>query len=494
MRFSGVIVAGFAVVLFASPAVAVSGSPGAPGIGDSYYPLDGNGGYDVSRYDIRLTYQPATDLLSGTTTIRARTTRDLSRFNLDFLLRVSSVRVNDVAAGFRTDGGELTVVPKSVLRKGRDLTIVVRYRDAPEAYRLYGYVGWQRTPTGALAVGAPQIAPWWFPSNDHPRDKAKFDVSIAVPAGVEALSNGVLLSRRQQGPGWVRWNWRSARPQAPYLAFLAIGQYEVRQATAPNGQPLITAYGDDLGAGGPAARASVERTPEIVEVLERWFGPYPFEAQGGVVDSGLGWAVETQTRPVYDAAFFGAGANTYVVAHENAHQWFGDSVSVRDWREVWLNEGFASYVEFLWSEYQGEGTAAEIARFVYDDIPADDEFWRVRPGDPGPDNQFHDAVYLRGAMTLQRLRTEVGDDAFFEILRTWAAENKDGTATTADFVTLAERVSGGRLDELFTTWLYTAEKPPAGPDGAASAARSVTAEPGSRNQIVRTIGLLAAGR
>jgi len=324
MKLPALIAAGLAAVLFASPAAAAVGSPGAPGLGDSYYPLDGNGGYDVSHYDIRLSYQPATDVLSGTTTILARTTQDLSRFNLDFLLKVSSVRVNNVPARFSIDAGELTVIPAAELPKGRDLTIVVRYNDKPEPYRLYGLVGWQRTPTGALGVNEPQIAPWWYPSNDHPRDKATFDVSIAVPPGVEALSNGVLVDAQQTVPGWVRWNWRSVRPQAPYLTFLAIGQYEVREATAPNGQTFITAYGDDLGDNGPAARASVERTPEILDVLSEYFGPYPFEAQGGIVDTSLGFALENQTRPVYDAAFFRRGANTSVVAHENAHQWFGD--------------------------------------------------------------------------------------------------------------------------------------------------------------------------
>ena len=484
---------GLAAALFASPAAAAAGSPGATGIGDSYYPLDGNGGYDVSHYDIRLTYQPETDLLSGTTTILARPTQDLSSFNLDFLLKVSSVRVDNAPASFRTDGGELSVTPAAVLPAGRDITIVVRYSDTPESYRLYGNPSWIHTPTGALAANAPQIAPWWFPSNNHPRDKANFDVSIAVPPGVEAMSNGVLVNRTQTVPQWVRWNWRSVHPQAPYLAMLSIGQYEMRLATAPNGQQLVTAYGDDLGANGPAARASVERTPEIIDVLSEWFGPYPFEAQGGVVDSSLGFAMETQTRPVYDGFFFSRGANTSVVAHELAHQWVGDSVSVDEWRDVWLNEGFATYAEFLWSEYQGEGTAAEVAQFRYDNMPASDPFWQVLPGDPGVPNQFHPAVYYRGAMALQALRVAVGDDAFFEILRTWVAEHRDGTASIADFIALAEHISGQQLDDVFTTWLYTAGKPPVGPNGAVQA-RAVTAKPKSYDQIEFTIGLLAAGK
>ncbi len=485
-------VAALATVLCGPTASAAPATPGAPGLGDSYYPLDGNGGYDVSHYDIRLSYRPDTDLLSGTTTILARTTQDLSRFNLDFLLRVSSVRVNNVPARFATDGGELTVTPRRALPKGADFTVVVRYSDNPTPYRLYGFSGWTRTPTGALGVNEPQIAPWWYPSNDHPRDKATFDVSIAVPEGVEALSNGVLTGKQQQIAGMVRWNWRSVKPQAPYLTFLAIGQYEVREATAPNGQPLVTAYGDDLGDNGPAARASVERTPEVIEVLEQSFGPYPFEAQGGIVDTSLGFALENQTRPVYDDGFFRRGANTSVVAHELTHQWFGDSVSVDDWREIWLNEGFATYAEYLWSDYQGEGTPAEVAQFTYDSIPADDPFWQVLPGDPGPDRQFDDAVYDRGGMTLQALRTTVGDDAFFRILKTWAKRHRYGTATTAQFVALAERISGRQLDGLFRTWLYTAGKPATGPNGTAAALRATTAKPRSYDQIERTHRLLDA--
>jgi aminopeptidase N len=492
MRSPALIVAGLAAVLFASPAAAASGAAGAPGLGDSYYPLDGNGGYDVSHYDIRLSYQPATDLLAGTTTILAKATQDLSAFNLDFLLKAESVRVNNVPAGFRTDGGELTVTPKTTLARGSDITVVVKYSDTPENYRLYGFSGWQRTPTGALGVNEPQIAPWWYPSNDHPRDKATFDVSIAVPPGVEALSNGVLVSRQQTTPQWVRWNWRSVSPQAPYLTFLAIGQYEVRQATAPNGQPFITAYGDDLGDNGAAARASVERTPEILEAESQWFGPYPFEAQGGVVDTSLGFALEDQTRPVYDGRFFRAGTNTSVVAHENAHQWFGDSVSVDDWKEIWLNEGFATYAEYLWSEYQGEGTPAELAQFTYDVIPADDPFWQVLPGNPGEANQFDDAVYDRGGMTLQTLRAAVGDEAFFDILHSWTAQQKYGTATTEQFIALAEKISGQDLGDLFTTWLYTPGKPAVGPGGQSVATRAVTAKPKSYDEIQLTHRMLAA--
>src|SRR3954451_3102439 len=176
-----------------------------------------------------------------------------------------------------------------------------------------------------------------------------------------------------------------------------MGKEEMRTGTVQDGQPVVTAYAKDLGEFSDAAHASVERTSEVIDWASRIFGPYPFEARGGVVvtPNTLGYALENQTRPVYDGRFWRYGSNMYVVAHENAHQWFGDSVSVAGWRNIWLNEGFASYAETLWSEHLGEGTAAEVNQFAYDSIPADDPFWQVLPGDPGPDNQFDDAVYTR---------------------------------------------------------------------------------------------------
>ncbi|WP_329788793.1 M1 family metallopeptidase [Lentzea sp. DG1S-22] len=484
-----------AMTLFAGTALAAS--PGAPGAGDPYFPFYGNGGYDVSHYDIRLNYTPAGDQLSGTTTILAKATQDLTQFNLDFLLKVKSVRVNNAPASFVSDGGELTLTPRGGVRKGQDLTIVVTYADSPSTVKdRNGFTAWTKTADGALAIGEPEIASWWFPSNDHPTDKATFDVNVAVPNGVEAISNGTFLGTTRQINGYTRWNWRSAKPQATYLTFLTIGQFEVRQSTAPNGQPVVNAYSDRLGANADSARASIERTPEVTEFLADNFGPYPFEAQGGVVTPDLGYALENQTRSTYDGGFFRRGANTYVVAHEIAHQWFGDSVSVHHWRDIWLNEGFASYAEFLWSEHVGEGTAQENADFVYDSYPADSEFWNVLPGDPGASNVFHGAVYDRGALAVHALRVAVGDEKFFEVLRTWVAEKKYSDATIEQFTALAERISGQQLDQLFQTWLFTKGKPAEAPGRAADASRSlsVAAEPKSRAKVQLTHELLAAHR
>ncbi|GAB2995650.1 M1 family metallopeptidase [Saccharothrix stipae] len=471
---------------------ATAAQPGAPGIGDPYYPNAGNGGYDVSHYDIRLNYQPANDNLSGTTTILAKTTQDLSRFNLDFLLKVSSVRVNNKVAEFTQSGGELVVDPRGTLRKGSDVTVVVTYSDAPSTHAVNGYTSWKRTPDGALAIDQPDIAPWWFPSNNHPTDKARFDVSVAVPSGVEVVSNGLFNGTTQQINGWTRWRYRSLQPQATYLAFIAIGQFEIRQSTAPNGQPVLNAYSERLGADYGASVASIERTPEVTEFLESQFGPYPFEAQGGVVTPGIGFALENQTRSTYDAGFFRRGSNTYVVAHEVGHQWFGDSVSVQGWKDIWLNEGFASYAEWLWSEHVGEGTVQENSDFVYASYPDDSPFWQVLPGDPGASNQFHGAVYDRGALTVHALRGEIGDEAFFRLLQEWPAAKRNGNATTDEFIAFAERLSGKQLDELFQTWLFTPGKPAAAPGaGDFSARAAAVSEPKSFKKIQETRELLA---
>ncbi|TDD61394.1 M1 family peptidase [Kribbella antibiotica] len=459
--------------------------PGAPGIGDPYFPLAGNGGYDVSHYDISLKYQPKTDLLTGTTTILAKASQELSSFNLDFLLKVTSVKVNNEPAEFTTDGGELKVTPKTAVADDEDLVVVVTYSDTPAKYRLDGKEGWVRTPTGALAAREPNIAPWWFPSNNHPLDKATHDVNIAVPAGLTAVSNGLLtVAGFPLAGGLVRWHWRSTEPQAGHVTFLAIGKYDLKTSTTPSGLPFVRAYGSDLGADGPAAKASVERTPEIVGVLSKYFGPYPFEAQGGVVDSKMPiGALETQTRPIYPTNMFSVGAVPSVVAHEMAHQWFGNSVSVAAWRDIWLAEGFATYAQFLWSESQGDGTAAELAQYLYELFPTGHPAWSEPPGDPGS-GLFTWGIYNRGAMTLQALRTAVGDKVFFSILRTWAAEHRGGNANTADFIALAKRLAGKDLDSLFAAWLDASSKPAVGPNGPGKAAKA-TAKPKSVDSILK---------
>ncbi|MFD8478106.1 M1 family metallopeptidase [Kitasatospora sp. NPDC059673] len=476
MRKRLIVSAASALSLFlAVPASASGFQPGADGLGDPYYPTLGNGGYRVSHYDVRLKYQPATDELEGTTTILATATQDLSRFNLDFALKVSEVRVNGRLAAFATSGDqELEITPDRPLAKGSPATVVVRYRDVPSTVQKYGgYTAWRRTPDGAVVAGEPVSAGWWFPSNDHPSDKATFDVSVLVPDGTQVISNGVLTGTSSRA-GWTRYSWREDKPQATYLATLAIGKFDVIQDTTASGLPVYNAYSKDLGENAGAARASVERTGELVDWLSGYFGEYPFSSVGGFVPNvRTSGGLETQTRVFYGPGLFARGSNTSVVVHELAHQWYGDSVSLSRWSDIWLNEGFAQYAQYLWSEHEDEGTVQELADYIYAYYPADDPFWSVKPGDPGEENQLSAAVYQRGALAIQALRNTVGDETFFRILKGWPTERRYGNATIQDFQAYAEKLSGRKLGDLLNTWLFTPGKPAVGPvpTGTTAAAR-----------------------
>jgi aminopeptidase N len=245
---------------------------------------------------------------------------------------------------------------------------------------------------------------------------------------------------------------------------------------------------------GVSVDASFARHGEVLDFLADTFGPYPFAASGGIVDQdpGLGFALENQTRPIYSTVFFDSPeGNVGVVVHELAHQWYGDSLAVEEWKHIWLNEGFATYAEWLWSEHTGEATAQENFDFFYSLIPADDPFWDVVIGDPGRDNMFDFAVYARGAMTLHQLRLAVGDEDFSTILKIWASAQKDGNVTTDEFISLSESISGQQLDALFETWLFTAEKPEVA-SAAAGAVQSIdtarlaaAAPPGSQGLLLK---------
>jgi len=484
---------GLGAALLAGPAVARSRPhfiPGSAGIGDPYFPTDGNGGYDARHYSLDVRYDPATDRLVGQARIRAKATQNLSRFNLDLEdLTVRSVTVNGQRATWRHRDGELTVTPRRGLHKHRTFTVAVRYDGVPQT--LEDGSGFIHTDDGALVVGQPQVADTWYPVNDHPSDKASYTFRITVPAGLEAVANGVPRGDRTRR-GWTTWLWEAKEPMASYLATATIGEFElkdyrydgIRMVEAIDPQlfgPVSARTGDRPATSrqptlGDNVRAAFAKHPQILDFLQGAFGRYPFSASGGIVDAypGLGFALENQTRPIYAQEWFDRSEETAegVIVHELAHQWYGDSLAVRQWKDIWLNEGFATYAEWLWWEDQGDATAQQIFDETYAAYTGDDPFWDVEIGDPGPGNLFHPAVYDRGAMTLHQLRLAVGDDDFFAILRGWAARHEDGNVSTPQFVRFAERVSGRQLDALFDAWLFTHEKPGVAASSARSSARS----------------------
>ena len=446
----------FALVA-ATPAAAAPArpAPGAPGGGDPYFPQQGNGGYDVRTYGLDLRYTPATRRLDGTAAIVATATQALSRFDLDLRgFTVRAVTVNGRKAAFSRSGQELRITPAKALRRGAPFLVTVAYGGVPAVITdpdgsIEGFVP---TDDGAFVVGEPQGAPGWFPANDTVNDKATYTVRMTVPAGITAVGNGRLLSQRTAG-GRSTFVWQESRPMATYLATITLGKFQVHRTTAGR-IPVYVALDPREAA---EARPVTDRIPEIIAYEQSVFGPYPFETVGAIVDHApdVGYALESQTKPNFDSA-----PDLATLVHELSHQWFGDSVSITKWQDIWLNEGFATYAEWLWSAHTGVRTTQQSFDRLYATPASDGDLWTPPTGNPGgPENIFGTPSYERGAMTLQVLRNRIGHRAFFTVLKAWTAQHCYGNATTAQFVALAERVSHRQLDGLFDAWLYTAGKP-----------------------------------
>ncbi|MFV0129202.1 M1 family metallopeptidase [Streptomyces sp. HMX112] len=427
----------------------VHGEPGAAGLRDPYFPRLGNGGYDVRHYALTLGYDPAADRLDGTAEITARATRTLSAFNLDLAgLTVTGATVDGTPAAVHRAGNELTLRPDGDLEQGATFRAVIRYSGTPRAVTGSDGTreGWIRTRDGAVALGQPTGSMTWFPGNHHPSDKATYAVTVTVPDGVEAVSNGELRQRRSAN-GRTTFVWRSTEPMASYLATLAVGRYAVTSSRTPSGLPVYSA--------ARGATPLLARVAELLEWEEEYFGPYPFSSTGAIVDPTVqvGYALETQNRPVYTN---GTLTPEFVV-HELAHQWYGNSVSPRSWRDMWLNEGFATYAEWLYAEdYQDVPVRRSFERAY-----ARDDNWAFPPAlPPTADHISDDPVYGGGAMVLHKVRQAVGDDTFFGVVRGWAARHRHGNASTDDFTRYVEEESGRDLTEVWDTWLYGGERPP----------------------------------
>lgn len=440
------------------PAQALEPSPGSPESGDSLLPRRGNGGYDVTHYDIALRWLPAESRIVATTTVTAVATQHLSAFNLDLeglTVEPDGVTVDGRPARVDRSGFEMTVTPAGFVPEGTEFATEVRYHGRPRPYRheQLGVSGWIRTADGATAVSEPYGSETWFPVNNTPRDKATYSIALDVPNRLMAASNGRLV-RREVGDTRTVWHWRETRPMAPYLATVSLGRYRLFRARTDSGVPLLTF----IDARLPADRRARRELRRVMAFMEGRFGPYPFATSGMIIDRlDVGYALETQGRPVMPGI-----APAYLIAHEIAHQWFGNSVTLGDWRDIWLNEGFATYAEWLYDAHR-YGTPRSPHRqfdFLYEIYGPGAAFWKVPPGSPqSAARLFATPIYDRGAMTLHALRMRVGDKAFFTILRRWARQNAYGTVATPDFVALAERVSGRRLGRLFRVWLYEPSKP-----------------------------------
>lgn len=434
--------------------LAVPATAGAAGAGDAYFPTLGNGGYDVARYDVAIVADPpASTTIVVRTTLTATATIALGSFHLDLAgMTVDAVSVDGAIASFRRDGEELVVTPQRALIAGARFVTTVDYRGtpAPLADAELTQLGWLRTVDATYVVSEPNGAHGWLASSDHPSDKAAFTFRIDVPVGITAAANGRLVSA-ESANGRTTWVWDSPEPMATYLATVAIGAFTVVDSGTAAGVRIRHVVPTSLAQ--PIA-AAVARTGEMLEVLSSMFGPFPFGDYGVlVIDARLGFALEAQTMSLFDRQIILSPSTLVFQVHEMAHQWFGDSVTPRTWRDIWLNEGFATYAESLWREHTDpsfdiDATMRTVARRAFAPI-----------ADPGASDLFDRAVYDRGALTLHALRRTVGDESFFATLRAWAAQFAHANASSADFVRVASAVSGRDVAPLIDAWLNAEPMP-----------------------------------
>ena len=433
---------------------------GADGIGDPLFPALGNPGIDVTHYDIDLSFDRATEQLSGSVTLTITPTQARSTFTLDSMgPEVSAVTVNDAPAVFVPESPELRITPAKPLQPGVIATVRVDYSVQVGSVVGAGGLdeGWFDTAKGSYVVNEPSGARSWLPSNDHPSDKATYTFAITVPTGVTAVANGSLVTHTT-ADGHERWVWRQDDPMTTYLIGVVTGDYVIVDTTGPHGVPLSSAV---LRADRATMQPFIDHTAEQITFFEQWFGPYPFSNYGIAIAEGpIDGAMETQGRSLFGRADFLAGPgdpnSESLLAHELAHQWFGDAVSPAQWSDIWLNESFATYGEWMWTDHTGAATLQEQADTALAQRPSEAG---GATGSPAADELFGYRSYEGGAVVLHALRRTIGDDAFFTILRRWVAENKGASRSSADFIALAEQVSGRSLQQFFATWLYAVDVP-----------------------------------
>jgi aminopeptidase N len=430
-----------------------AGGHGLP-TADPYLPDHGDPAWGARHYDLDLSYDLERNQLRGQAVIDGEVLETTRRIVLDLSrLGVSKVLLDGKPpAKYATRGTRLVVTARADLSAGTTFRLSIAYAGSPKPLvdPHHGDAGWEELEDGVIVAGQPHGAPTWFPCNDRPDDKASYRISLAAPHDYTVVSNGVLTSRRR-GAGSTTWVHEQAEPMSTYLATVQLGRYDVRELDPDI--PMRAAVPADAGEGFEAAFG---RNPEMLHRFVELFGPYPFAGYTVVVtDDELEIPLESQSLSTFGRNFLNDDWDSVrLVAHELAHQWFGNAVTLRWWKDIWLHEGFACYSEWLWSEVSGGEPADHWARHHHDRLAGLDQDLLL--ADPGPELMFDDRVYKRGALLLHALRLTVGDDAFFDLLRSWVADHAGGVVTTADFVSHAVRAvgpDGPQLADLFVAWL-----------------------------------------
>jgi len=456
--------------LAAPPAVA-GPAAGAIGLGDKVWPELGNGGYDVVDQRLPLIFNDKlTDYTAGTTLV-ARATQPLDRFDLDLLgPEVTGVRVNGLRAHWKTTAqGELVITPARAIRRGARFVVQVDVRNKvaddtsatvfpPGLVRYQGFVEAMNQPSGARRILA---------VSDHPAQKAPATISITAPSQQNSIANGRLVSTVRTGKTTTRV-FREDRKLATELLQIGVGPFTVLHRKGPHGMDLRYAV---ESAKLAAIEPQLTSFDESVRFLEQRLGRFPGVRAGAYINPG-GGELETQglTLMSSDAMTkegFENNGTDGVVLHEVSHEWFGNSVSPQRWGDLWLNEGHAVFYENQWVEAKHLSTVTESMRHAYETLgnkllvngpiaAPDPATW---PGEQAPLRPYSSAAYQGGALTLFALQEKVGPKTFNAIERAWVERYDNSTASTADFIALASQIAHQDLKPFLTSWLYATRLP-----------------------------------
>ena len=441
---------------------AISDDAGSDGLEDPYFPKLGNGGYDTLHYDLNIDVDVENNILDAVVTIQAQALHDLSTFNLDFGgFDEIEVLVDGEPAHFTRERRELMIRPEVMIPANTDFIVEVNYQGEPGARSSTGYVftqGWVNYEDGVFVASEPDGSSLWYPVNDHPLDKATYRFEITVPDGYVVAANGILQDVIFR-EGETTYIWQTADEMASYLVTVNIHDFVEMTESGPNGLPIRNYFPREAAE---QLEAVFGDTSDMIVFFNDIIGEYPFEAYGVVVANvSLPFALETQTLSLFGVDIAEGGDAEIVIAHELAHQWFGNSVSPATWQDIWLNEGFATYLSALWIEHQyGEEEFDRLMQSWLRGVRATSrQVPQILIGDPSVSNLFSAPVYIRGAWTLHDLRLRVGEATFFEILSTYYDRFQLDNATITDFIAVSEQVSGEDLTEFFETWLFDTTVP-----------------------------------
>ncbi|NUL46393.1 M1 family metallopeptidase [Cellulosimicrobium funkei] len=445
-----------------------------PVLPDPYIPGSGTPDFTVGHYELQLEVKLAANRIAGRARLEGTVLRSAKRIELD----LHELSISKVTA---TSQGRTVKVAKTALRKGRlivdlaapldagaPLALEITYAGVPQMMTgPWGEIGWEELTDGVLVAGQPNGAATWFPCVDHPSVKSTYHFTVATDAGYLPICNGLPTGHRRRSSR-EEWTWELRDPAPSYLVTLQIGRYQLVAVPEhptgrhrapddePDSAPIFLAVSPALQT---RALDVLGRQTEMMACFSWHYGPYPFDRYTAVVtDDDLEIPLEAASLSIFGANHLtGSWAAERLVAHEMAHQWFGNSLTLRQWKDIWLHEGFACYSEWLWGAESGHGTLASLARTAWQGLALKAQDLVV--ADPGPDLMFDDRIYKRGALTLFALNRALGDEVFTDLIRSWVSEHRHSSVDTGMFLDHADRhaeaagLPAGHARAVLSPWL-----------------------------------------